>query len=354
MIHKSTKALLVGATALSMAFVGNLPAAAQDGASMPGEGVTVTMARPTWDTGWFSTEVYRQLLQELGYEVGQPTTLDAPAFYQAVSQGDVTGWVEGWFPLHNTYESTFSNGAEEIGYVAKGGALQGYLVDKKTADELGITEITDFKKDEVKKAFDRNGDGKADLVACPPGWGCEETITFQLEAFELNDHVNAIQANYSAAMADAIAAYQQGNPIFFYTWTPNWTVNELSPGEDVVWIQTPEVKLPEEQMNLADAATVEGVEGCVADPCEMGWPANDIRPVVNSEFLEANPAAKVIFEEASIPLKDIFAQNAEMNSGADSEEDIVQQASTWIENNQETVDQWLSDARAAAEGGSSN
>ena len=34
-------------------------------------------------------------------------------------------WVNGWFPLHNTYEADFSRGAEKIGYVAKGGALQG-------------------------------------------------------------------------------------------------------------------------------------------------------------------------------------------------------------------------------------
>lgn len=349
MTFLTKRTLLAGATALGLALPALSTASAQDeGASKPGEGVTMSMARPTWDTGWFSTEIYRQLLQELGYEIEQPTTLDAPAFYQAVSQGDIDGWVEGWFPLHNTYESTFSNGAEKIGFVAKGGALQGYLVDKASVEKFGITTLDDFKKDEIKQAFDRNGDGKADLVACPPGWGCEETITFQLEAFGLNDHINAVKANYAASMADAIAAYQQGEPILFYTWTPNWTVNELKPGEDVMWIETSSVKLPEDQMNLADAATVEGVTGCVDDPCMMGWPANDIQPVVNSEFLEENPAARAIFENVSIPLEDIFEQNAAMNSGANSEEDIVQQASDWISENRDQVDQWLEAARQAA------
>ncbi|MBB4004385.1 MAG: glycine betaine/L-proline ABC transporter substrate-binding protein ProX [Aurantimonas endophytica] len=345
MTIRTLQKYLATAGVAALALTAAAPGFAQD---MPGDGVTVTMARPTWDTGWFSTEIYRQLLQKLGYEVTQPTTLDAPVFYQAVGQGDVTLWVEGWFPLHNTYESAFDGQAEKIGYVAKGGALQGYLVDKASAEEFDIKSLEDFKRPEVMEAFDRDGDGKADLVACPPGWGCEVTITHQLEAFDLNDSINAIKANYSASMADAIAAHEQGDPILFYTWTPNWTVDELKPGEDVVWIETPGVELPEDQMSLADAATVPGVQGCVADPCVMGWPANDIQPVANTEFLNENPAVRTLLEAASIPLEDIFAQNAAMNNGENSEEDIQKQAADWIESNKADTDKWLADARAAA------
>src|SRR5690606_24097399 len=116
------------------------------------------------------------------------------------------------------------------------------------------------------------------------------------------------KASYSASMADAVAAYREGTPILFYTWTPNWTVDTLKPGEDVMWIEVPEVNLPEAIADLADAATLSGVTGCVADPCKLGFPANDIRPVVNSAFLEDNPAIKVLLEEASLPIEDIFAQ----------------------------------------------
>ncbi|MFC6488299.1 glycine betaine/L-proline ABC transporter substrate-binding protein ProX [Nitratireductor sp. GCM10026969] len=319
------------------------PAVAQD---QPGEGKTVQMARATWDTGWFHAEIYKQLLEELGYTVEGPTTLDNPPFYQAVSQGDVDLWVNGWFPLHNTYRSTFESGAEIVGAVARGGALEGYLVDKASVEEFDIKTLDDFKRDEVKEAFDRNGDGKADLVACPPGWGCEVNIEHHLDAYDLRDHVNAIKAGYSASMADAVAAYENGESIFFYTWTPNWTVNEVVPGEDVMWIEVPEVNLPEDMADLEDAATLEGVEGCVADPCTLGFPANDIVPVVNSEFLQENPAVGALLETVSIPLPAIFAQNAAMNAGDD---DIEGQASTWIEENRDQVDNWLEEARAAAE-----
>lgn len=337
--------LAVGVSAAALLSVPLTTAGAQD---MPGDGTTINMARATWDTGWFHTEVYKQLLEELGYAVEGPQTLDNPPFYQAVSQGDVDLWVNGWFPLHNSYESTIEQGAEIVGYVAKGGALQGYLVDSDSVEEFNITSLEDFKRDEVKEAFDRNGDGKADMVACPPGWGCELVIEHHLDAYDLRDHVNPIKAGYAASMADAIAAEQQGEPILFYTWTPNWTVSELAPGEEVMWIQVPEVSLPEDQADLADAATMEGVAGCVADPCMLGFPANDIRSVANAAFLEENPAARALLEQASIPLQDIYDQNAKMQAGEDDAEDIERHASEWIENNREMVDGWLEAARDAA------
>ncbi len=328
----------IGALALALA----APAMAQD---RPGEGVKITMAQPTWDTGWFQTAIYSQMLRELGYDVTEPMTLDNPAFYQSVAFGDVTMWVDGWFPLHNTYRDTFEQGAEIVGAIAKGGALQGYLVDKAAVEKFDIKTLEDFKRDDVKEAFDRDGDGKADLVACPPGWGCEEAIEHHLDAYELRDHVNPIKANYSAAMADAVAAREAGEPIFYYTWTPNWTVNELKPGEDVLWIEVPFVDLVETEKGLEDAATVAGVEGCVSDPCQLGYVGNDIVPVVNSEFLAANPAVKALFEAAEIPLPDIYAQNAQMNAG---DQNVAAHAEAWIAENREQVDGWLATAREAA------
>ncbi len=332
-MSKILRGLAVGLAAAAFLTTG---AFAQD---LPGKGKSIKMARATWDTGWFQAEIYRQAFEKLGYEIPEPTTLDNPPFYQAVGQGDVDLWVNGWFPLHNTYEDSFKDGAEKIGYVAKGGALQGYLIDKKTADKYKITNLSDFKKPEIRKLFDSNGDGKAELVACPPGWGCEKKIAEHLDKWKLRDYIEPIKAAYSASMADAIGKFKEGKSILFYTWTPNWTVGMLKPGRDVVWIETP---------TATETQTVAGLEGCVADPCKMGWDANDIRPVANKKFLKDNPAVKVLLEEMSIPLADIFAQNAKMNAGEDKPTDIQRHAAEWIKANQDKVDGWIKAAMDAA------
>ena len=222
------------------------------------------------------------------------------------------------------------------------------MIDKKTADEHGIDSLADLQDPDVAALFDKDGDGRADMAACPPSWYCSQIIEHQLEAYGLADRVHPSTATYPAAMADALGRYRSGEPVLFYTWTPSWVVGLLKPGEDAVWLEVPEPALPDEQQQFEDDTTVEGVEGCVADPCLMGWPANDIQPVANSEFLEANPAATKLLEVMRIPLADIAAQNAKMYEGEDSEENLARHAEAWIAENREQFDRWLEAARAAA------
>jgi len=197
----------------------------------PGNGVKGQPARATWNTGYFQEALVRPGLKELGYQVQKPKELQNPLFYQALALGDVDYWANGWFPMHKEHMTKgFDEKGEVIGYVVKAGGLQGYLVSKREVDKFNIQSLDDFKRPEVKAAFDRNGDGKADLVACPPGWGCENTITYHLDDYGLKEHINPIKAGYTASMADALANYKTGHPVFFYTWAPNWTIFKFKPG----------------------------------------------------------------------------------------------------------------------------
>lgn len=318
-------------------------------ADMPGKGKTVRPGRATWTTGFFQEALYSRALEELGYKVDKAKDLSNPIFYQAVTQGDVDFWANGWFPLHDAQiPKNFDAKAQKVGYVAKSGGLSGYLVSKKAVEKYNIKDLNDFKRAEVKKAFDANGDGKADLVACPPGWGCEKVITHHLKAYGLKDDINAIQASYSASMADAVARFNNGEPVFFYTWAPNWTIFKLKPGTDVVWINVPEIKPTDAQKDFVDQMAVSGVDGAVSDPVKLGFVVNDIVVVANKKFLGENPAAKKLFEIMSVPLADIAAQNTKMYEGEDSQKDIEKHVDAWIKDNKSTWDKWLAEARKAA------
>ncbi|MBW1989015.1 MAG: glycine betaine/L-proline ABC transporter substrate-binding protein ProX, partial [Deltaproteobacteria bacterium] len=298
---------------------------------LPGKGVTVQPARATWTTGYFLEALYSRALENLGYDVKDPKEFSNPIFYQSVMQGDVDFWANGWFPIHNAQlPKNFDQGARIAGTIVKAGAIQGYLVSKGAAEKYNIKSLDDFKRPEVKKAFDANGDGKADLVACPPGWGCEKVIGHHLKVYGLTDHINPIKASYSAAMADAVARAQAGQPVFFYTWTPNWTVNKFKPGKDVVWINVPEIIPSEAQKGVEEGMTASGVAGAVTDPIKMGFVASDIAVVANNDFLEKNPAAAKLFEIMSVPLEDIAAQNVKMYEGEDGQKDIERHVDEWI------------------------
>ena len=316
----------------------------------PGKGVTVQPARATWNTGFFQEALVRKGLEELGYTVKKPKDLQNPIFYKSVALGDVDYWTNGWFPMHNAQlPKGFYDDADKAGYVVKAGGLQGYLVSKKDAEKYNIKSLDDFKRDEVKKAFDENGDGKADLTACPPGWRCEKVIGHPLELYGLADHINPVKAAYEAGMASALGKYKSGGPIFFYTWTPNWTVYKLKPGEDVVWINVPEIKPTDAQAEAEDRMTVSGVEGAVSDPVKLGFVVSDIQVVANKKFLAENPAINKFFDVFSLPLADINAQNTRMNEGEKSQKDIERHVAEWISNNEATWNGWLEAARKAAQ-----
>lgn len=316
---------------------------------LPGKGVKVQPARATWNTGYFQEALVRAGLEELGYNVKNPKELQNPLFYQSLALGDVDYWANGWFPVHEgQLPKNFYDKGEKVGYVVKSGGLQGYLVSKKDAEKFNIKSLDDFKRPEVKEAFDANGDGKADLTACPAGWGCEQIIAHHLDVYNLREHVNPIKASYSASMADALARYNSGKPVFFYTWAPNWTIFKFKPGEDVVWINVPEIMPTEAQKDMVDRLTASDIAGAVSDPIKLGFVVADIQIVANKEFLAENPAAKEFFKQFTLPLGDINAQNTLMEEGEKSQKDIERHAQEWIKKNQETWNSWLEAAQNAA------
>lgn len=292
----------------------------------------VKMAKANWDTGYFQAEIYKTAIEELGYKVTEPKAIKPSVFYVAAAQGDLDLWVNGWFGTHDTYMAETKGKVQKVGYVMKKGGLQGYLVDKKTADRLNIKSVLDIKKH--AKQFDANNDGKADMVACPPGWGCEKQITKHFAELKLGEFINPIQAEYSASMADALARYKNGKSVLFYTWTPNWTVGAFKLGKDVVWIEVPYSKTKVTEVTNATKPSI-----------NLGFGADDIRPAANVAFLKKNPKIQKLLEVASIPLSDIAAQNMLMNKGEKSERQVQGHAKAWIEKNQKTFDSWIAAAK---------
>ncbi len=334
-------------TALALTMVLTIaPAMAKD---QPGKGVTVRPARATWNTGFFQEALVRRGLETLGYNVKKPKDLANPIFYKSLVLGDVDYWCNGWFPNHDSQlPKNFSEKAAKYGYVVKAGGLQGYLVSKRDAEKYNIQSLDDFKRDEVKKAFDKNNDGKADLTACPPGWGCENVIAHHMKVYDLDAYINPVKASYEAGMASALAEYKNGEPIFFYTWAPNWTIFKLKPGKDVVWINVPRIIPKESQKSAVDRMTVSGIEGAVSDPVKLGFVVSDIRIVANKKFTSENPAAQKFFEVFTLPLGDINEQNTRMNAGEKSAKDIQRHVDEWIAKNSDKWNSWLTAARAAA------
>ena len=327
-------------TALFAAVLTTFAATHVSAADLPGKGITVKPLQSTIAEETFQTLIVSRALEKLGYTVEKPGEVDYNVAYTTIAAGDATYIATNWKPLHDDmYKAAGGDNKfyREGTYV--GGAAQGYLIDKKTAEKYKITNIEQLKDPKIAKLFDSNGDGKADMTGCTPGWGCEAVINHQNTAFGLADTVTANMGNYSAMVADTLARYKQGKPILYYTWTPYWLSDVLKPGKDVVWLQVPFSSLPGEQSK---------VDTKLPNGANYGFPVNTMHIVANKEWAAKNPAAAKLFAEMKLPIGDINAENAAMHAGQASEADINRHVDGWIKGHQAEFDKWVSDAQAAA------
>ena len=327
----------VSAMALATA-IGFSASAVQADEHMPGEGVSVQPITSGIAEEIFQHEILFEGLRRLGYDVQDPLEAEYAVMHVALGQGDADFTGVHWNLLH---EEFFQNAGGDRQLVKKGNliadVLQGYLIDKATADAHGITNIEQLQDPEIAALFDANGNGMADLTGCNPGWGCELVIEHHLPEYGLTDTVRHNQGSYFALMADTIARFEQGEPILYYTWTPLWVSGVLVPGEDVEWLEVPFTSLPGDEDATAEDTS--------ADGRNLGFAVDDIRVLANRGWAEANPAAARFLELVEIDINDVSAQNLLMREGEDSMADIMRHVNEWIDENADAFDSWVAEAR---------
>lgn len=314
--------------------------------TLPGDGQTLQPARPNWDSFWFGQQVVDIALERLGYTVKAPMTLGSTAIFTSLARNDIQYTVDTILPNHSAYYAQTEGDVVAVGPIMDPGTVQGYMVDKATADAHNIRYLEDLKKPEIAALFDQDGDGKADMIGPSVGWkGSNAVATKHLKDLGLEDTVHMVQGEYSALAADAVGRYASGEPIFIYTWYPNPTTMKLKPGKDLVWLQLRNPSLPEDQM--AKYKPLPNVAGCADDPCDVGWLPTVYYIGVNKDWSEKNPAAMSFFNNFKMVLNDRAEQNVKMLNGESRDADILRHAQQWIETHAEEFDAWIAEAKAA-------
>jgi glycine betaine/proline transport system substrate-binding protein len=193
-------------------------------------GKPVVFAGPNWESGMFTTEVLRFLVEK-GYGCktdaipGNTVTLES-----ALAQNDIQVTGEQW-----AGRSPFWREAEKAGKVfAVGetvkGATEGwwvpeYLVkgdpsrgiEAKAPELKSVSDLPRYK-DLFK---DPESPGKGRFYNCPTGWTCEIVNTQKLKAYALTDSFTNFRTGTGPALDAAIStAIRRREPIVFYYWSP--------------------------------------------------------------------------------------------------------------------------------------
>ena len=336
--------------------------------AMPGEGVSVTMARANWTTGYMQAAIYHHLLEELGYEVSEPADLElAPAnAYVAMAEGAFDFWANGWWPNHDPFlngempdGSLVNQHVSVVGEEMLAGGLEGLMTNKSLVDEHGITTFDQIMNDdalfELYESTDPNpGDGVLQILGCIEGWGCYVAMAETLELAGYSDRAEQLEAGgYDAVIAEAVSRAESGTPFIAYTWTPSGYVTQLIPGVNAMWLAHEGDKVHDGSTDnpgfAVTAPAALGTDVCTNDPCYLFRNSANIQVAANNDFLVANPAAARLLELVQISVVDVALQNVLYDGGENTTDDVNRHAADWIASNRDAVDAWLAEARAATE-----
>lgn len=337
---------------LGMAFAIAVAASVLGGQSFaqdkPGEGKTIRFASSdSLGANYIQDQVLIAGLEKLGYDV-KLLTMNMSAILQAISQDDLDMTGDINWPQSEPAISQISDTVELIneGTIA-GGGINGYLIDKKTAEANNITNVSQLKDPKIAALFDTDGDGKANLVNCDPAWKCGDVVDFQVKEFGLSDTVRSIRAKYEPLIGEIFARADRGEPILLYTWSPSWIVYRLKPGKDVVWLPIPYDALPE-GVSKPKTHEVKDVVGCAGNqnPCRMAVGPWNWRTLANKGFLADNPAVKKFIEQAKWSLDTWSKWEGDLGAGSKTDAEIKKIAADWVATNQSEFDTWVKNAAA--------
>lgn len=315
--------------------------------TLPGTGKAVRIAiGDTLGATRMQDHIIQTAFQKMGYKPVE-TQINPTLFFQASALGDLDMISGVNFPQR---EPQFRAVEKQLATIGNGtiveGGVNGYLIDKKTADALNITQLDQLKDSQIASKL--SAEGRVNLINCDPGWSCGDVVEYQIDKFGLKGTIKSVRGKYEALMAEAIARVMRGEPTLYYAWSPSWVMDKLVPGKDVVWLPTPFDAVPP-NIKVSASALVPGVKGCAGgqDPCRMALGQWNYMPIANKDFLAKNPAIQRFLELSRYP-RDTWAKWEGAIALDSSPRAIRAAAEAWIKENQSTFDGWINESLAAA------
>ncbi|MCO7245585.1 glycine betaine ABC transporter substrate-binding protein [Halomonas sp. Mc5H-6] len=254
---------------------------------------TVNLAYVEWSSEVASTNVVRAVLEQEGYDVDM-TSLSAAAMFQALSTGDADAIVAAWLPsTHENYMERVGDNVDDLGPNLDGTKLG-----------LVVPEYTDV--DSIADLNDNADDFNGEIIGIDPGAGLMSLTEEVVDTYDLDLQLRSGSgATMTAALASAI---ENEEDIVVTGWTPHWMFARF----DVKYLEDPE---------------------------NVYGGAEQIHTVVRDGLEEDMPEAYAIldaFEWTPEQMGEVMLMNQEEDS------DPYENAKQWVEDNQDVVEEWIS------------
>ena len=286
----------------------------------PEPGNALVLAYDGWSGSYLPMYVLKTIFEDnLGYGVQISDQTTIPAAFESVAAGRTDIFTSAWFPVRNSTLDKHPN-LVKLGqiYGSKArDAYEGWMVPVELSEQFGVTQVKDLKKQAVVSALDSDGDGKGNLIGCPPDWVCAGRHAEILSDYNLTDLYEIDVPQSEDELLTVVAdRFQQGQAALFYMLQPVGFSGGFQVTDRALWLRGTEQYLP----------------------------LSFNRLVVRGDFLAFHPAAGKILNRIQIPGADISRSMEQIKAaGAEGAQPgfLMGLAREWIANNRAEVDSWI-------------
>ncbi|WP_435284587.1 ABC transporter permease/substrate binding protein [Streptomyces koelreuteriae] len=180
-----------------------------------GQGKKISIGYIPWDEGVASTFLWKEVLEQRGYEV-EAKQFDAGPLYTSLSQGDVDFQTDSWLPTtHAQYWKKYGKQLDDLG-----------AWYDKTSLELSVPSYMkgiDSLEDLKGKASQFGGK----ITGIESSAGEMALLKSKvLKEYGLDKEYEVVDSSTPAMLAELKRSYAQKKPIVVTLWSPHWAYND--------------------------------------------------------------------------------------------------------------------------------
>lgn len=194
--------------------------AAKDGGSSADKSITLGII-PSWTDGLSTAYLWKDLLEEEGYEVTIQELADAAPLYAGLAKGDIDVYPSAWPEVtHESYMKKYADDIEDLGAYYDGAKLT-----------FAVPEYTDI--DSIADLPEHADDLGGKIIGIEPGAGLTETTKSSvMPAYGLEDDFQLVESSTTAMLAQLKKATDAEKDIVVTLWRPFWA-NSAFPVKDL-------------------------------------------------------------------------------------------------------------------------
>lgn len=182
----------------------------------------VVIGVPNWPSVNATAHVLKVIIEDnygLDVELQNGTN---PIIFEAMDSGSMHVHPEVWLPNQANLHEKFVKSKGSVLMNPNGVAsFQGMCVTKHTADEYGVSKVSDLTNPDIATLFDTDGDGMGEVWIGAAGWASTNVEKIRAKSYGYDATMNLKELDETLAMAEVDNAVVQSKPLVFFCYTPN-------------------------------------------------------------------------------------------------------------------------------------